>query len=75
MDFLWIYFSEIKARTLTIYDQPADVTYCADVMLFLHAMSGILSLTAAFILRRFLAFYCFQHFLGKNIVFTQYYTF
>ena len=28
-------------------DITADVTYCADVMLFLHATSGGLSLTAA----------------------------
>ena len=37
-----------------------DVTYCADVTLFLHATSGGLSLNAGFSLQRFLAFYCFK---------------
>ena len=44
-------------------DQTTDVTNCADVMLFLHVMSGGLSLTAAFFLHHFLAFYCFK---GKH---------
>ena len=39
---------EITARTLTFRDGTADVTYCADITLFLHATSGGLSLTAAF---------------------------
>ena len=40
-------------------DRTADVTYCAVVTLFLHAASCGLSLTAAFSLRRYLAFHCF----------------
>ena len=43
----------------------ADVTYCADGTLFLHATSGGLSLTAAFSLRQFLAFYCFKCYLAS----------
>ena len=35
-------------------DRTADVTYCADVTLFLYATSSGLSLSAAFTLRRFL---------------------
>ena len=51
---------------LTILDGTADVTYCADVTcFFLHAMSGGLSLTAAFSLHRFLAFYCFKCYLDS----------
>ena len=54
----------ITARTLTFRDGTADVTYCADVKLFLHTTSGELSLTAAFSLRRFLALYCFNCYLA-----------
>ena len=43
--------SKITARMLTFRDRTADITYCADVMLFLHATSGGLSQTAAFFLR------------------------
>ena len=46
-------------------DGTADVTYCADVTLFLHATSGGLSLTAALSLCRFLAFYCFKCYLAS----------
>ena len=55
--------SEITARTLTFLDGTADVTYCADVTLFLHATSDGLLLTAAFSLRLFLAFYCLNCYL------------
>ena len=44
-----VYLSEIMVTTLTFQDRTADVTYCADLTLFLHTMSGGLSLTAAFI--------------------------
>ena len=42
--------SEITVRTLTFRGRTADVTYCADVTLFLHATSGRLHTmpTAAF---------------------------
>ena len=46
-------------------DGTADVTYCADVMLFPHATPGSLSLTAAFSLHPFLAFYCFKCYLAS----------
>ena len=59
------YLSEITARTLTFFDGTADVTYCADVTLFLHATSSGLSLSAAFSLCRFLAFYCFKCYLAS----------
>ena len=52
-------------RALTLLDGTADVTYCANVTFFLHATSGGLSLTAAFSLRRFLAFYCFKCYLAS----------
>ena len=55
--------SKITAMMLMFRDRIADVTYCADVMLFLHATSGGLSLTAAFSLRRFLACHCFKCYL------------
>ena len=58
------YLSEIT--TLTFRDGTADVTYCADVTLFLHVMSGGLSPTAAFSLHRFLAFYCFKCYLASR---------
>ena len=48
------------SETLTFRDRTTDVTYCADVTLFLHATPGGLPMTAAFSLRRFLAFYCFK---------------
>ena len=44
-----VYLCEITATTLTFRDRTADITYCADVTLFLHATSGGLSLTAAFL--------------------------
>ena len=56
--------SKITARMLTFRDRPADVIYCADLMLFLHATSGGLSLTGAFSLRRCLAFHCFKCYLA-----------
>ena len=43
-----VYLSEITARTLTFRDGTADITYCADVTLFLHATSGGIPLTATF---------------------------
>ena len=46
-----IYLSGIMARMLMFLDGTGDVTYCADVRLFLHATSDRLSLTAAFSLR------------------------
>ena len=57
--------SKITARMLTFRDRTADVTYCADVTLFLHTTSGGLSQTAAFSLRRFLAFHCFNCYLAS----------
>ena len=38
----------VHKKALTFCDRTDDVTYCADVTLFLHATSGGLSLTAAF---------------------------
>ena len=35
-----VYLSEITAKALTFCDRTDDVTYCADVTLFLHATSG-----------------------------------
>ena len=68
-----VYLSEIMAMTLTFHDRTADITYCADATLFLHATSGGLSLTAGFFLQRFFAFYCFKcylaHFLGAKLRF------
>ena len=49
-----VYLSEITATTLTFRDRTADVTYCVDVMLFVHATSGGLSLAAAFVCAHFL---------------------
>ena len=39
--------SKITERMLTFREPTTDVTYCADVTLFLHATSGGLSQTAA----------------------------
>ena len=50
-------FSNIMTRTLTFRDQTAEVTYCADITLFL-------SQTAAFSLRQFLVFRCFKCYLA-----------
>ena len=47
------------------YGEDVDVTYCAAVTLLLHATSGGLSLTVAFSLCRFLAFYCFKCYLAS----------
>ena len=60
-----VYLSEIMATTLAFHDQTADVTYCADVILYLHATSGGLSRTVAIFLHRYLAFYCFKCYLGS----------
>ena len=46
-----VYLSEITMKTLTFRDRTADVTYCADVTLFL---SGRLSLTVVFFCADFL---------------------
>ena len=46
-----------KLILLTFQDRTADVTYYADLMLFLQVMSGSLSLTVAFFVCQFLAFY------------------
>ena len=49
-----VYLSEIMTKTLTFCDhRTVDATYCADVMLFLHATSSRLPLTAAFFLSQF----------------------
>ena len=70
-----VYLSEITATTLTFQDRNADVTYCADVTFFLRAMSGGLSLTVAFFLRRFIALNAiWAHFLGAELYFHPYYT-
>ena len=42
---------------LTFRDRTADVTYCANITLFLHAKSRGLSLSVVFSLRRFFAFH------------------
>ena len=44
-----VYLSESTAKKLMFRDRTTDVTYCADVTLFLHATSDGLSLTAAFL--------------------------
>ena len=54
------YLSEITLRTLMLHERTIAVTYCADVMLFLQATSGRLSLSAAFFCRRFHVFYFFK---------------
>ena len=63
-----VYLSEITAKTLTFCDRTDDVTYCADVTLFLQATSGGLSLTATFFGTDFLRFIALNaiwaHFLG-----------
>ena len=46
-------------------DRTADVTYGADVTLYLHTASSGLSLSAAFPLRRFFAAHCFQCYLAS----------
>ena len=51
--------------TLTFCDQSADISYYAEVTLFLHTTSDRLSLTAAFFLCQFLVFYCFKCYLGS----------
>ena len=56
---------KITARMLLFRDRTADVTYCADVTLFLHVTSGGLSLSLAFSLRRFIAFHCFKCYLAS----------
>ena len=56
---------ELRLGRLTFGDGTTDVTYIADIMLFLHATSGELSLSAAFSLRRFLVFYCFKCYLAS----------
>ena len=35
-----VYLSDITTTTLTFRDRTADITYCADVTLILHAKSG-----------------------------------
>ena len=65
--------SKITARMLTFRDRTTDVTYCADVTLFLHATSGGLSQTAAFYLANFLRFIALNaiwpHFLCTKLCF------
>ena len=61
----WSILSKITARMLTFCDQTADITYCADVMFFLHLTSGRLSQTAAFSLHQFLMFHCFKCYLAS----------
>ena len=53
-----VYLSEITATTLTSRDRTADVTYCADVMPFLHATLGGLTAPISW-------FYCFKCYLGS----------
>ena len=57
--------SKITTMMLAFRDRTADIAYCADLTLFLHATSGGLSQTAAFSLRRFLAFHCFKCYLAS----------
>ena len=61
-----VYLSEITTRTLTFRDRTADVTYCADVTLLLHATSGGLSLTAAFFWTNF------SRFIALNAIWAQF---
>ena len=69
--------SQSANRLLRFRDGTADVTYCADVTLFLHATSGGLSLTVAFSFLRanFLCFIALNaiwpHFLGTKLRFYQ----
>ena len=69
-----VYLSEITERTLPFRDRAADVTYCIDVMLFLHMTSGELSLTAVFFFwvdfLRFIALNAiWPHFRGAKLHF------
>ena len=50
-------------RFKTFHDRTADVTYCADVTLFMHATSGGLSLNAAFFFFFFFFFFFCSDFL------------
>ena len=43
-----VYLSEIMVRTLTFRDRTADVTYCADVTLFLQHFSAPISCVLLF---------------------------
>ena len=61
-----VYLSEITAKALTFCDRTDDITYCADLTLFLHATSGGLSITdCSIFLDRFLAFHRFKCYLGS----------
>ena len=60
-----VHLSEITTTTLTFRGRTTDITYSTGITLFLHATSGALSLTAAFFLRRLLAFCCFKCYLGS----------
>ena len=46
-------------------DQTSDLTYSADITLFLHAISGRLSLTVTVFMCQCLAFYCFKCYFGS----------
>ena len=52
---VWTY-----VKRLTFHVRTADITYCADETLFLHATSGGLPSTEAFCLCWFLGLYCFK---------------
>ena len=52
-------------KRLMVQVRTADVTYYADVTIFLYAMSGELSPITTFSLCRFLAFYWFKIYLSS----------
>ena len=66
------------ATTLTVRYRTADITYCADVMLFLHATSRISYWMRHFVCADFLHFIALNaiwaHFLCAKLRFHQYYT-
>ena len=68
-----VYMSEITTTTLTFRNRTADITYCAEVMLFLHTMSGWLSLTRHFVCNDFLRYIALNaiwtHSLGAKLHF------
>ena len=51
-----VYVSENTATTLTFRDRTANVTYCTNVTIFMHASSGGLWLTGIFFCADFLRF-------------------
>ena len=58
--------SKITARMLTFGDRTADVTYCADVTLFLHTINNIISHQFIGTKLRFYRILCRLHTLNKT---------